>query len=200
MLTQGRAPLLQACDTADAWDNLQPHASNHRAACEAVMAQAACQQPLFSMQQDYSLHSGGATFEGVCCTSFGLGSAPLPIKGMPAGEWGTGRPVLTAALLWALKKKLLGGLQQRQALSRWQQWRQRVQAASLHPAASTPAWMLHTAQKSTLGRASDTKFHVLTVEYRMRSCSGSFGLYVQLGCVAAVVAVASTTVGLLHMA
>lgn len=90
LLTTGCAPLLQACDTADAWDNLQPHASNHRAACEAMMAQAACQQPLFSMQQDYNLHSGGATFEGACCTSFGLGSAPLPIKGMPAGKWGQG--------------------------------------------------------------------------------------------------------------
>jgi hypothetical protein len=44
------------------------------------------------MQQDYSLHSGGATFEGVCCTSFGLGSAPMPIKGMPAGKWGRRGP------------------------------------------------------------------------------------------------------------
>lgn len=50
------------------------------------MHQAANQQPLFSMQQDYSLYSGGATFEGVSGREFGLGSAPMPIKGMPAGK------------------------------------------------------------------------------------------------------------------
>ena len=81
-----RALFPQACGTADAWDNLQPHASNHRAACEAVMHQAAYQQPLFSMQQDYSLYCGGETFEGVTGSGFGLGSAPLPIKGVPAGK------------------------------------------------------------------------------------------------------------------
>jgi hypothetical protein len=77
---------VQVCDAADAWDNLQPHASNHRSACEAVMQQAGYQQPLFSMQQDYSLYSGGTTFEGVSGADFGLGSAPMPIKGMPAGK------------------------------------------------------------------------------------------------------------------
>jgi hypothetical protein len=50
------------------------------------MHQAGYQQPLFSMQQDYSLYSGGATFEGVSGADFGLGSAPMPIKGMPAGK------------------------------------------------------------------------------------------------------------------
>lgn len=52
------------------------------------MHSAAYQQPLFSVQQDYSLYSGGETFEGVTglggAHSFG-GSAALPIKGMPAG-------------------------------------------------------------------------------------------------------------------
>jgi hypothetical protein len=52
------------------------------------MNQAAYQQPLFSMQQDYNLYSGGTTFEGVTGPGFGLGSAPMPIKGMPAGEVG----------------------------------------------------------------------------------------------------------------
>jgi len=50
------------------------------------MHQAAYQQPIFAMQQDYSLYSGGETFEGVTGTGFGLGSAPLPIKGVPAGK------------------------------------------------------------------------------------------------------------------
>lgn len=63
------------------------------------MHQAAYHRPMFSMQQDYSLYSGGVTFEGVSGTDFGLGSAPMPIKGMPAGKsqqqwlcvcWGVG--------------------------------------------------------------------------------------------------------------
>lgn len=87
------AASLEAC-----WDAMQPHASNHRAACEGVMAQAADQQPLFSMQQEYSLYSntcvssGQAFFGGsALCGSGGLGScmpgaAPVPIAGLPTGE------------------------------------------------------------------------------------------------------------------
>ncbi len=60
------------------------------------MHQAAYQQPVFSMQQDYSLYSGGMTFEGVTGSDFGLGSAPMPIKGMPAGKSRQQQPFLVS--------------------------------------------------------------------------------------------------------
>eukprot|EP00775_Hariotina_reticulata_P009385 gene9385-9549_t len=62
---RGGDHILVLCDTyipplgcavgADPWQNMQPHASNHRTACDMVMQQAALCQPVFTMEQEYTI-------------------------------------------------------------------------------------------------------------------------------------------------
>ena len=69
---------MQVCNAADPWDNMQPHTSNHRAACEQLMKHAGHQQPVFTMQQEYTLccDAGYGQLDG----GFHMGSGPMPIK------------------------------------------------------------------------------------------------------------------------
>jgi hypothetical protein len=62
---------------------MAPHISNHRAACEEVMKLATQQQPVFTMQQDYTLISEGCPFSG----GFLMGDTPgVPIKNSPGAQ------------------------------------------------------------------------------------------------------------------
>jgi hypothetical protein len=76
-------PMLVALqmDVPEPLDELKPHPTNRRAACEAVMEQAAEYQPMFSFAQGYSLEdtSGG--------TYFGTATVPVPMpkSAMAAG-------------------------------------------------------------------------------------------------------------------
>lgn len=87
---RGGNHILVLCDTyvpplachavADPWENMAPHISNHRAACEEVMKQATQQQPVFTMQQDYTLISDGCPPSG----GFLMGETPgVPINNSP---------------------------------------------------------------------------------------------------------------------
>eukprot|EP00882_Tetradesmus_deserticola_P003652 GHRQ01003864.1.p1 GENE.GHRQ01003864.1~~GHRQ01003864.1.p1 ORF type:complete len:539 (+),score=208.74 GHRQ01003864.1:165-1781(+) len=70
-------PPLACQATADPWDDMAPHISNHRAACEEVMKQATQHQPVFTMQQEYTLISEGCSLSG----GFLMGDTPgVPIR------------------------------------------------------------------------------------------------------------------------
>jgi hypothetical protein len=66
---------------ADPWQNMQPHASNHRAACDLVMQQAALCQPVFTMEQEYTITA--EPFNPSTHIKCEGASAAVPIKNAP---------------------------------------------------------------------------------------------------------------------
>jgi len=73
---------MQGCAIgADPWQNMQPHASNHRTACNLVMQQAALCQPVFTMEQEYTITAEPCKpSTHIKCEG---ASAAVPIKNAP---------------------------------------------------------------------------------------------------------------------
>ncbi|KAF8064677.1 hypothetical protein HT031_003479 [Scenedesmus sp. PABB004] len=73
---QPALPCLAPAESADPWDSMLPHTSNHRAACEQVMQAAARQAPVFTAHQEYCLAATDS-----CASDGGHYMGTVPIKG-----------------------------------------------------------------------------------------------------------------------